>query len=210
MLERRYEATMPRAKSKDISAGIISATVSLVSQESYSDVTLERIADVAGQDITDVRKVYETKEEVLHDAYRRGQKDMETRLREPITGDLNAHLEVLFDALMDSIKCWGPEQYMGMLYWATKDPALQEMVMKATGRVNFAVKAFLAEMVALRIVEQVDQVERVNREFVSSFIEGLAGTLEGKKVPAIKKAWVKRASGFLKPSPLTNIPARRK
>jgi hypothetical protein len=80
-----------------------------------------------------------------------------------------------------------------------------EIIKRSSRNVNFAVKAYLAQMVSLSIIEEVDEVEKVNEEMVTSFIQLLAGTMEGKKLPAIKKAWVSKVLKMLKPSSKTTV-----
>jgi hypothetical protein len=40
----------------------------------------------------------------------------------------------------------------------------------------------------------------------SSFVQYMAGTLEGKKIPAIRKAWVAHVRMMLRPSEKTTVP----
>jgi len=189
---------MPPAK-KDPTAAILNAALPLIAERGLS-VTIEDVAASAGMEPAAVRERFEEPVDALHEAFRRGQKDMEKLYRTPVMGDLNAHMEVLFDGMMLTVRPFGPETYLGIVYRATYDPVLREIIRRESGKLGFAVKAFMAEMVAMAIVEHIDQVERVNQALVSSFIEHLALVLEGKKLPAIRKAWVKQAAALFQPS----------
>ena len=78
-----------------------------------------------------------------------------------------------------------------------------EIVKRQSGKVNFAVKAFLMDMVGRSIVEEIEGVEKVNQELVATFVEHLAQLLEGKSLPAVRKGWVKQASAMFQPSAKT-------
>jgi AcrR family transcriptional regulator len=197
-------AKKPAAKKKAVD--VVPAALQLIAQKGYSKITLAEIAKSAGADLASVKERYEDKDEVLHEAFKRGQRGMERKLRQQVTGDLGDHLGTLFDGFMEAVAPWGPELYMGMLYQATEDRALYEAVRKASEGMNFAVKAYLAQMVAMAIVEEIQGVERVNREMVSTFMEYLAGVLEGKKLADIRKAWVSNAGHMMRPSSKTTVP----
>lgn len=197
-------AKKPPANKKDVD--VIPAALRLIAHKGYTKITLAEIARAAGADLASVKKRYEDKDEVLHEAFKRGQRGMELKLRQQVTGDLGAHLGNIYDGLWESIAPWGPELYLGMLYQATEDRPLLEAVRKASEGMNFAVKAYLAQMVAVSIVEEVQGVEKVNRELVSTFVEGLAGVLEGRKPADIKRAWIANAGRMIKASPQTTVP----
>jgi hypothetical protein len=101
---------------------------------------------------------------------------------------------------------FGPEIHLNLTLQATKDKVLMEIVKRESRNVNFAVKSYLTQMVSLSIMDPVDEVEKVNDEMVSSFIPYMAGVLEGKKIPAIKKAWVASVRKMLKTSSKTTVP----
>ena len=46
-------------------------------------------------------------------------------------------------------------------------------------------------------------MEKVNQELVASFVEHLAMLLEGKKLPAVRRSWVKKAAAMFRPCPMT-------
>lgn len=189
---------MPPAK-KDPTVTILDAALPLIAERGL-DLTIEDIAARAGMPPAAVRERFEDPVDALHEAYRRGQKEMEKLYRTPVTGDLDAHMGVLFDGMMLSIRPFGPEIFLGIVYRATTDKVLREVVRRQSGTLGFAVKAFMAEMVAMAIVDHIDQVERINQDLVSSFIEHLAMVMEGKKVPDIRKAWVRQAAAKFRPS----------
>lgn len=151
-------------------------------------------------------KRFGTKEEVLISGFRWGQKQMEEELRPIISGGLDAHIALMFDAIMKGLAPFGPEIHLALIYQATQDKVLMEIIRRSSRNVNFAVKAYLAQMVALAIMESVDEVEKVNEEMVSSFVQYLAQTLQGKKIEAIKKQWVAHVRTMLKPSAKTTVP----
>ena len=190
---------MPAAKKKDLASELISAALPLFSEKG-STVTMDEIAAHAGVDVKAARERFEDPVDILHEAYRRGYSQMEKRLREPIMGTLEDHMGVLFDGMMLSISAFGPENYLRIVHRATEDRVILEIVKRQSSKVNFAVKAFLVDMVSMSIIEEVEGVEKVNQELVASFVEHLAMLLEGKKLPAVKKAWVKKASAMFHPS----------
>lgn len=196
-------AKKPAAKKRD--ADVVPAALRLIAQKGYGSITLAEIAKAAGADLASVKKHYDDKDEVLHEAFKRGQRGMELKLREIVTGDLDAHLGLLYDGLCEAIAPWGPELYLGMLYQATEDRPLREAVRRSAEGMNFAVKAYLAQMVAMAIVQEIQGVEKVNRELVSTFMEGLAGLLENRKSADIRKAWVANAGRMVKASPQTTV-----
>lgn len=187
---------MPRSK-KDDRSTIIAAALPLFAHEGLEKVTMKAVADAAGLTVAEVQALYDEPIDILQAAFRSGQMKMETKLRQPVFGDVNAYLDVLFDGLMEAISAWGPELYLGTLYQATKDKVLREMFQRSSETLNLAVKAFLAELVVMGTVEQIDKADRVNRELVSSFIEHLASVLEGRKIADIKKAWIEESAAKL-------------
>lgn len=196
---------MPPAKKKDLDSQLISAALPLFAEKGMK-VTMEEIAAQAGADVSAARERFEDPVDILHEAYRRGQSDMERLFRKTITGTLEEHMGVLFDGMMLSIKSFGPQTYLEIVYQATKDTVLMEVVKRQSGKVNFAVKAFLMDMVGRSIIEGVEGVEKVNQELVATFVEHLAQLLEGKKLPAVKRAWVKQASAMFTPGAKTMPP----
>lgn len=197
---------MPPSKKKDLDSELISAALPLFAEKGMK-VTMEEISAQASVDVSVARERFEDPVDMLHEAYRRGQSDMERLFRKPITGTLEEHMGVLFDGLMMSIKSFGPQTYLQIVYQATRDKVLLEIVKRQSGRVNFAVKAFLMDMVGRSIIEGVEGVEKVNQELVATFVEHLAQVLEGKKLPAVKRAWVKQASALFTPGAKTISPA---
>lgn len=195
---------MPPAKKKG--TDVIPAALGLIARKGCANTTLAEIARTAGVDLSAVRNRYENTGEVLHEAFKRGQRGMELKLRQQVTGDLGAHVGLLYDGLEEAVAPWGAELYLGMLRQATEDLLLRETVRKASEGLNFAVKAYLAQLVAMGIVEEVPEVEKVNRELVATFVEGLAGVLEGREPAGIKNAWVAQAARMMRPSPLTTVP----
>jgi AcrR family transcriptional regulator len=193
---------MPPAKKKDLSSELISASLPLFAEKGTT-LTMEEIAAKAGVDAAAARERFEDPVDILHEAYRRGYSQMERLLREPITGSLEDHMGVLFDGMMLSIDAFGPENYLGIVYRATGDRVLLEIVKRQSGKVNFAVKAFMVDMVTRSIIEEVEEVEKVNQELVASFVEHLAMLLEGKKLPAVRRSWVKKAAAMFRPCPMT-------
>jgi AcrR family transcriptional regulator len=163
------------------------------------------IAKATGWPVPVLKKAYPSKEELLIAAFRFGQKRMETNLRQVIGGSLEDHVGLMFDSILEGLAPFGPEVHLNLIFQATSDKVLMEIIKRSSRNVNFAVKAYLAQMVSLSIIEEVDEVEKVNEEMVTSFIQLLAGTMEGKKLPAIKKAWVSKVLKMLKPSSKTTV-----
>jgi AcrR family transcriptional regulator len=197
---------MPPAKKKDLDSDLISAALPLFAEKGMK-VTMEDVAARASVDVSAARERFEDPVDILHEAYRRGESDMERLFRQPITGSLEEHMGVMFDGLMLSIKGFGPQMYLQIVYRATSDKVLMEIVKRQSGKVNFAIKAFLMDMVGRSIIEGVDGVEKVNQELVATFVEHLAQSLEGKKLPAIKRAWVKRSAAMFTPGAKTIAPS---
>lgn len=197
-----YPVPMPPAKKKDLDAELISAALPLFAEKGVN-VTMEEIAAQAGVDVSAAKERFEDPVDMLHEAFRRGYTEMEKLFRKPITGTLEQHMEVLFDGMMLNIKSFGPEAYLKIVYRATQDRIMLEIVKRQSGKVNFAVKAFLMDMVGRSIVEEIEGVEKVNQELVATFVEHLAQLLEGKSLPAVRKGWVKQASAMFQPSAKT-------
>ncbi|NLK25855.1 MAG: hypothetical protein GX307_04675 [Euryarchaeota archaeon] len=190
---------MSPAKKKDPVAVIFAASLPLIAERGM-DITIEDIASRAKMEPSAVQEIFDGPVDILHEAFHRGQTEMERLYRIPIMGDLEEHMGVLFDGMMLSIKPFGPETYLGIVYRATEDKLLWEIIRRQSGKLSYAVKAFMSEMVTMAIVDQIDQVERVNQNLVTGFIEHLAMVLEGKKIPDIKKEWVKMAMTMFRPS----------
>ncbi len=198
---------MPGAAKKVQPSTILKNAMTLFAEKGFSNVTMAQIAKASGVTAAELRSHYESREDVLIAAFRSGHRKMEERLRMIISGDLDAHLGEMFDACLDGLMPYGPELHLNLLLQATKDRTLMEIVRRTSRNVNFAVKAYLAQMVSLSIIEEVKEVEKVNEELVTSLVEGVAGVLEGKKISAIKKAWVAHGREMLNPSYKTTVPA---
>jgi AcrR family transcriptional regulator len=197
---------MPGSKKKDDSQEILKAALSVFAQKGFAKTSMADIAKAAGRPVAEITKKYPSKEDLLIAAFKSGQKKMETNLRKVISGDLEDHIALMFDSILDGLMPFGPEIHLNLTLQATKDPILMEIVKRSSRTVNFAVKAYLTQMVSLSIMDPVDEVEKVNDEMVSSFIPYMAGILEGKKLPAIKKAWVASVRKMLKTSSKTTVP----
>jgi AcrR family transcriptional regulator len=198
---------MPGTKKKDDTKEILTAALTVFAQKGFAKTSMADISKATGLPTAQLEERFRTKEELLIAAFRWGQKKMEEDLRQIIGGSLDDHIAVMFDAIMEGLAPFGPEIHLNLIYQATQDKVLMEIVKRTSRNVNFGIKAYLAQMVALSIVEQIDEVEKVNEDMVSSFVQYLAGTLEGKKLPAIKKAWVAHVRKMLKPSSKTTVPA---
>jgi AcrR family transcriptional regulator len=196
---------MPGTKKAEDPSMIMTAAMELFTKKGFSKVTLADIAKASGVPVGEVRASYPTKEELLIAAFRPGQKKMEERFRTIMEGDLDAHIGLMFDGIMEGLMPYGPEVHLNLLYQATSDKILTEIIRRTSRNVNFAIKAYLAQMVAMAIMEVVDEVERVNEEMVASFVQHVDTVLEGKKVPAIRKAWVAHIRRMLQPSEKTTI-----
>lgn len=197
---------MPGTKKKaDPSTKIIKPAIELFASKGFSKVTLEDIAEASGVPVAEVSAKYPTKEELLIAAFRTGQKKMEARYRSVLTGDLDSHIELMFEGIMEGLMPFGPQAHLNLILQATKDKTLMEIIKRSSRNVNFAIKAYLMQMVSLSIIDEIEGVEKVNENMVASFVEGMASTLEGKKVPAIKKAWVQNVSKMLRPSAKTAV-----
>lgn len=196
---------MPGTKKKADPLKIVKPAMELFASEGFSKVTLEDIAKASKLPVAEVRSLYPTKEELLIAAFRTGQKRMEERFRVVQTGDLKAHIEEIFEGILEGLMPFGPEVHLALIYQATQDKTLMEIVRRSSRNVNFGIKAYLMQMVSLSIIDEVEGVETVNENMVTSFIEGMATMLEGKKLPAIKKTWVNNTSKVLKPSTKTAI-----
>jgi AcrR family transcriptional regulator len=197
---------MPGTKKKTDPSKIIKPAMELFASKGFSKVTMADIAKATGLPAAEVTRLYPTKEELLIAAFRIGQKKMEERFRMVQTGDLTAHVSELFDGIMDGLMPFGPELHLSLIYQATEDKILVEIIKRSSKNVNFAVKAYLMQMVNDSIIDGVEGVEKVNEEMVASFIESAASLLQGKKLPAIKKAWVAKVSKMLPPSTKTAVP----
>jgi AcrR family transcriptional regulator len=196
---------MPGTKKTVDPSKIMTSAMELFANRGFRVVTMAEVAKASGVPVSEVRSLYPTKEELLIAAFRPGQKQMEERFRTIIEGDLDAHIGLMFDGIMDGLMPYGPELHFNLLYQATSDKTLAEIIRRSSRNVNFAIKAYLAQMVAMAIMEVVDEVEKVNEEMVSSFVQYMAGTLEGKKIPAIRKAWVAHIRKMLRPSEKTTV-----
>jgi AcrR family transcriptional regulator len=196
---------MPGTKKKADPTKIIKPAMELFASKGFSKVTLEDIAKASGLTVTEVRTVYSTREEVLIAAFRTGQNKMEARFRVVHTGDLNAHIEEMFEGIMEGLMPFGPQIHLNIIFQATEDRTLMEIVRRSSKNVNFGIKAYLMQMVSLSIIDEVEGVEKVNENMVTSFIENMATMLQGKKLPAIKKAWIGGVSKMLKPSTKTAV-----
>ncbi len=197
---------MPGAKKKVQPSTILKTAMTLFMEKGFSHVTMAQIAKASGTTVAELRSHYETKEELLIAAFRVGHKRMDERLRLIISGDLDAHLSEMFDACLDGLMPYGPELHLNLLLQATKDKVLMEIVRRSSRTVNFAIKAYLAQMVSLSIIDEVKEVEKVNEELVTSLVEGVAGVLEGRELGEIKKSWVAHGKQMLSPSYKTTVP----
>ncbi|MBI0583303.1 MAG: TetR/AcrR family transcriptional regulator [Methanomassiliicoccus sp.] len=198
---------MPGSKKKD-DTKILATAMDLFAQKGFSKVTLAAVAKASGSTLAEVKALYPTKEEMLIAAFRTGQKKMETRFRTILTGDLEAHVMEMFEGIKEGLMPYGSDVHLQLILQATEDRTLMEIIRRTSRNVNFAIKAYLSQMVALSIIDQVENVEKVNESMVTSFIEDMASTMEGKKLPAIKKNWVARVKGMLSPSAKTTIPTQ--
>jgi AcrR family transcriptional regulator len=196
---------MPGAKKIEDPLKLFSVAIELFADKGFSEVTLGDIAKATGRPVAEVRSTYPTKEELLIAAFRPGQKRMEERFRTIMKGDLEAHIGVMFDGIMDGLMPYGPDKHLKLILEATSNKDLMEIIRRSSRNVNFAIKAYLAHMVAMAIIDQVNEVEKVNEEMVASFVQGIAGVLEGKKVPAIRRTWVAHVREMLHPSSQTTI-----
>lgn len=197
---------MPGTKKKTDPSKMIEPAMELFASKGFSKVTMADIAKASGLPEAEITKLYSTKEELLIAAFRIGQRKMEERFRTVQKGDLIAHVGEMFEGIKDGLMPFGPELHLNLIYQATKDKVLVEIIKRSSKNVNFAVKAYLMQMVNDSIIDGVEGVEKVNEEMVTSFIESMASVLQGKKMPAIKKAWVTRVSKMLPPSTKTTIP----
>ena len=197
---------MPGSKKKDDSQEILKAALSVFVQKGFANTTMADIAKATGRPVAEIRAKYPSKEELLIAAFRSGQKKMETNLRQVIGGDLEDHVALMFDSILMGLMPFGPEIHLNLTLQATKDKILMEIVKRTSRNVNFAIKAYLAQMVSLSIMEPLDEVEKVNDEMVASVIPYMASILEGKKLPAIKKEWVASVRKMLKTSSKTTVP----
>lgn len=198
---------MPAAKKKVDTSKVLSNAISEFAERGFSKVTMTQIAKASGMTVAELRSRYETKEELLIAAFRVGHKQMESRLRTTTTGDLRSHLEEIFDACLDGLMPFGPEVHLKLLLQATEDRNLKEIVRRTSRNVNYAVKAYLSQMVSMSIIDEIKEVEKVNDEMVAGLVEGVAGVLEGKKLTDIKKAWVAKGMRMLTPCSKTTVPS---
>ncbi|WP_400259726.1 TetR family transcriptional regulator [Candidatus Methanomassiliicoccus intestinalis] len=195
---------MPNADKKKV---IIAAASALFAEKGLTNVELAEIAQRAKVPLPEVLELYEIPGDILQEALKVGQRRMEELYREPVMGSMDSHLAVMFDGLMAAISPWGPESYFNLLYQATKDKVLKDAMVRSSRSMGFAVKSFLAQMVAMSIVEEIANVERVINNLVSSFIEGLATYLEGNSIENIKSKWVANAAQMLNESSSTHVEA---
>lgn len=184
---------------------VLNSAITLFAEKGFYNVTMAHIAKASGMTVAELRSKFETKEEILIAVFRVGHKRMDERLRTTTTGDLEAHLGEMFDACLDGLMPFGPEVHLNILLQATKDKTLREIVRRTSRNVNFAIKAYLSQMVSVSIIDEVNEVERVNEEMVSGVVEGVAGVLEGKKISDIKEAWVAHSMELLRPSSKTTV-----
>lgn len=198
---------MPGTKRKVEPTKIIKPAMELFASEGFSKATLDDIAKASGFTVDEIRPLFPTKEDVLISAFRIGQKKMEERFRTMQTGDLKTHVETMFDSILEGLMPFGPQVHLNLIYQATRDRTLAEIIRRTSRNVNFAIKAYMLQMVSLSIIDEVEGVEKVNESMVTTFIESMASMMEGKKLPAIKKAWVNSASKMLKPSSKTTVTA---
>ncbi len=198
---------MPGSKKRDDTQEILKAALTVFAQKGFAKTSMADIAKTAGHPVAEIEEKFPSKEELLIAAFRTGQKEDGDDLRKVISGDLDDHIALMFDSILAGLMPFGPEIHLNLTLQATKDKILMEIVKRSSRNVNFAVKAYLAQMVSLSIMEPVDEVEKVNDEMVASFIQYMAGLLEGKKLPAIKKAWVASVRKMLKTSPKTTVQA---
>jgi len=196
---------MPGTKKKTDPLKIIKPAMDLFASKGFSKVTMASIVKASGLPAAEVTALYPTKEELLIAAFRIGQRKMEERFRTVQTGDLKAHVEELFEGIMDGLMPFGPQLHLSLIYQATEDKILVEIIKRSSKSVNFAVKAYLMQMVGDSIIDEVEGVEKVNEEMVASLIEDVATVLEGKKLPAIKKTWVAHIMKMLPPSTKTTV-----
>ncbi|OPY27068.1 MAG: HTH-type transcriptional regulator BetI [Methanomassiliicoccales archaeon PtaU1.Bin030] len=196
---------MPGAKKKVQPSTFLRTAMTLFTEKGFSQVTMAQVAKASGVTVAELRSHYETKEELLIAAFRTGHRRMEERLRTIISGDLDAHIGQMFDACLDGLMPFGPEIHLNLLLQATKDRTLMEIVRRTSRNVNFAIKAYLAQMVSLSIIDEVKEVEKVNEELVTSLVENVAGVMEGKDLAEIKKAWISHGKKMLSPSSKTTV-----
>jgi len=183
--------------------GAVPAALRLIAERGFSSLTLKDVADASGIGVDALRSRYDDVGDILQEAFRSGQKAMEADLRKIRKGGLEAHMSALHSGLLKGIGPWGPELYLGMLSQAMSDAVLRDAVRRSSEKINFAVKAYLAQMVALSIIEAVENVEAVNRELVASFMESLAPLAQGVPAKDVRKEWSVRASAMLTPSRMT-------
>ncbi len=184
---------------------IVNAALELFAEKGLSNVDMSDISEKSGISLDDISAYYEIPGDILHETFKKGQRRMEEIFRDPVMGNMENYMEVMFDGLEASISPWGPELYFSALYQATKDKALKDAFLRSSRSMGFAVKSFLAQMVAMSIIDEVENVEKVNNDLVTSFIENMAGALEGISIGDIKSKWVENASKMLSQSSSTHV-----
>ncbi len=184
---------------------IVDTALVLFAERGLSNVDMNDISEKSGIPVDDILAYYDIPGDILHETFKKGQRRMEEILREPVMGNMNNYMEVMFDGLEAVISPWGPELYYNALYQATKDKVLKDAFLRSSRSMGFAVKSFLAQMVAMSIIDEIENVEKVNNDLVTSFIEYLAGCLEGVSIRDIKTKWVENASKMLSQSSSTHV-----
>ena len=189
----------------DLKKAIVDAALELFAERGLSNVDMNDISKRSGVSIDNILQYYEIPGDILHESFKKGQRKMEEIFRDPVMGNMDSYLEVMFDGLEAAISPWGPELYFNTLYQSTKDKVLKDAFLRSSRSMGFAVKSFLAQMVAMSIVDEIENVEIVNSNLVSSFIENIAKSLEGVSMNDIKSNWVKNASKMLVQSSSTHV-----
>jgi AcrR family transcriptional regulator len=119
---------MPGTKKKTDPLKIIKPAMDLFASKGFSKVTMADIVKASGLPAAQVTALYPTKEELLIAAFRIGQRKMEERFRKVQTGDLKAHVEELFEGIMEGLMPFGPQLHLNLIYQATEDKNLVEIV----------------------------------------------------------------------------------
>lgn len=184
---------------------IVDAALELFAEKGLSNVGMNDISERSGIPLDDILAHYEIPGDILYEAFKKGQRKMEEIFREPVMGNMDNYMEVMFDGLEAAVSPWGPELYFNALYQATKDKVLKDAFSRSSRNMGFAVKSFLAQMVAMSIVDEIENVEKVNNDLVTSFIENMASCLEGTSISDVKSKWVENASKMLSQSSSTHV-----
>lgn len=184
---------------------IVDAALELFAERGLSNVGMNDISERSGIPLDDILAHYEIPGDILYETFKKGQRKMEEIFREPVMGNMDNYMEVMFDGLEAAMSPWGPELYFNALYQATKDKVLKDAFSRSSKNMGFAVKSFLAQMVAMSIVDEIENVERVNNNLVTSFIENMASCLEGASISDVKSKWVENASKMLRQSSSTHV-----